>query len=316
MKHYTSALQDYIAGGGEVALQRAYELGRQALADGLGVLEMTALHHEALLTILGRPLTPEEHVQTVKAAENFFVESLSLFEMTHRSFREANAVLHRLNEMLEEEAKRIAHALHDEAGQFLAVVHIELKEVADELPPRNRERLQYIRKLLDQIEAQLRRLSHELRPTILDDLGLLPALEFLAQGVSKRTGILISLEGSTGGRLPPLIETALYRSVQEALTNAAKHAQPRDAQAIHVGVQLQREARVICCCIKDDGVGFDVPVVLAQRGERGLGLIGIRERLSPLGGTFRITSTPGQGTELSITIPLETSDENSAPPRR
>lgn len=122
--------------------------------------------------------------------------------------------------------------------------------------------------LLDRIEEHLRRLSHELRPTILDDLGLFPAIEFLAQGVSRRMGLPITMEGSTEGRLPPLIETALYRIVQEALTNVTKHA-----QATRVTVRLQREVRKICCSIRDDGIGFDVPAVLARRGERGLGLI-------------------------------------------
>jgi len=201
----------------------------------------------------------------------------------------------------EEEARRIAHALHDETGQLLASIHIGLEEVARGLPPPAQKQLQGMRGLLDQVEAHLRRLSHELRPTILDDLGLQPALEFLIQGVSARLGIPIMLEGSREGRLPPLIETALYRIVQEALTNVTKHA-----QATRCKIQLQREARRIRCVIQDNGVGFDVPTVLAQRGERGLGLIGIRERLDALGGTLQLTSAPGQGTELSITIPLET----------
>src|SRR2546425_13300831 len=97
--------------------------------------------------------------------------------MTHRGFREGVAALRRLNEMLEEEARRIAHALHDEAGRLLVSVHLALQEAAGGLPPRVRDRLEKVREPLDEIEKHLRRLSHELRPTILDDLGLLPALE-------------------------------------------------------------------------------------------------------------------------------------------
>ena len=301
LKQYTNALEDHLAGGGETALQEAYELGRRALAEGLGVLDMASLHADALATVLLRAATPADCTATVNAGANFFAESLSPFEMTHRGYREANMALRHLNEMLEEEAKRIAHALHDEAGQLLASVHLALEEAAHELPPPAAERLQKVRRLLDQIEAQLRRLSHELRPTILDDLGLVPALEFLATGVSARTGVPIAVEGSSEQRLPLVIETTLYRIAQEALTNVAKHA-----QATLVTIQLKREDRIVRCSIRDNGVGFLPVVALGPRVERGLGFVGIHERLKTLGGTLRIVSSPGQGTELLITIPLET----------
>jgi signal transduction histidine kinase len=209
------------------------------------------------------------------------------------------SALRRLDEKLEEEAKRIAHALHDEAGQFLACVHIALEEIARDLPPRSRQQIQEVRGLLDKVEGQLRRLSHELRPTILDDLGLLPALEFLADGVSKRAGLPISLEGRRDGRLPAAIETAFYRVVQEALNNATKHAQAKRAW-----VRIQRESGVVRCSIKDDGVGFDVTAMTAKKGQAGLGLLGIRERIAVLGGTLQIHSEPGRGTEMVITVPL------------
>jgi signal transduction histidine kinase len=313
VKCYTSALQDYLDGAGEAVLQQAYELGRKALADGLGVLDMAAVEHRGLVKTLLRAQNPKEGARTLKAAKQFFAEFLSPFEMAHRGFREANIALRRLNETLEEQAKQIAHALHDQAGQLLVAVHIALREADRELPPPARGRLQEIHGLLDQIEDQLRHFSHELRPTILDDLGLLPAIEFLAQGVAKRTGLPITVEGSTKGRLPPPVETALYRCVQEALTNVGKHA-----RASRVNVELQREAKLIRSSIRDDGVGFNVPAVIAgagqrdlfgagpRRGQRGLGLVGIRERLNALGGTLRITSAPGRGTELLITVPLET----------
>lgn len=299
MQQYRRALGDYLGGGGEGSLQRAYELGRQALADGLGVLDMAVIHHEALATVLLAALAPEGRTHTAKAAP-FFMESLSPFEMTHRAFGEARLTLRRLNEMLEEEAKRIAHALHDEAGQLLVSAHIALAEVASELPPAGRERLQEIRGYLYQIERRLRELSHELRPVVLDDLGLVAAIEFLAQGVSKRAGFPITVEGSTMGRLPPQTETALYRIVQEALTNVTKHACPT-----RVNIWLERDDRGVRCSVQDDGKGFDVAAVLGGQARRGLGLLGIRERVNALGGTLQITSAPSQGTELSVTIPVE-----------
>lgn len=299
LKQYTNALSDYLGGGGETALQEAYELGRRALTEGLGVLDMASLHAEALRVVLRHTATSADFLSKVNDGAKFFAESLSPFEMTHRGYREANIALRHLNERLEEEAKRIAHALHDEAGQLLASVYLALEEAARELPPPAGDRLLRVRSLLDQIEVQLRRLSHELRPTILDDLGLLPALEFLAEGVSTRTGVPIMVKGSTEERLPRLVETALYRIVQEALTNVAKHA-----RATRVTVWLQPEEQMVRCSIRDNGIGFDVAGV--RGGERGLGLIGIKERLDALGGSLQMVSSPGKGTELLITIPLET----------
>ena len=181
---YSATLEEYLLRGTEAALHRSYELGRQALTEGLGVLEMIALHQRAMGKILLEMATPEKSVEAVQKGGEFLAEGMSSFEMTHRAFGEANAALRRVNEALEQEAKRIAHTLHDEAGQLLAAVHMTLNEVARELPSEGSGRLQGVRELLDQIEEQLRHLSHELRPTILDDLGLMPALEFLAEGVS------------------------------------------------------------------------------------------------------------------------------------
>jgi signal transduction histidine kinase len=299
LKHYTDALREYLDGGGETALQEAYELGRRALTEGLGVLDMASLHAEALACVLLPTANPADCTATVTAGAKFFAESLSPFEMTHRGYQEANLALRHLNEMLEEEAKRIAHALHDEAGQLLASVYLALEQAARDLPPPAADRLQWVRCLLDQIEVQLRRLSHELRPTILDDLGLLPALDFLAKGVSTRTGIHIAVDGSTEDRLPRLVETPLYRIVQEALTNVAKHA-----RATQVTVYVRPEEKLVRCSIRDNGVGFDANG--DRREEGGLGLRGIKERLEALGGSLQIISSPGQGTELVVTIPLET----------
>lgn len=322
VEQYSATLRDYLEGAGEASLKRAYDLGHQALVEGLGLLDVAAVEHRALVKGLLRARTPKEGARALEAAKEFFTEFLSPFEMAHRGFQEANAVLRRLNEMLEEQARQIAHALHDEAGQLLVVVHLALQELADELPPPARDRLREVHNLLDQIEEQLRRFSHELRPPILDDLGLVPALEFLAEGVSKRAGIPITVEGSTQGRLPPPIETALYRCVQEALTNVSKHAGASGAS-----IHLQQETKRICCCICDDGVGFDATVLAAPRGQeelfgagsrrrvRGLGLIGIHERLKAIGGTLEITSTAGRGTELRITVPLENRDAPAHSPR-
>lgn len=300
---YTAALRDSIAGMGESALQQAYELGRRALADGLGVLDMAAMYHKALAAEMPRDSTPEETALMLEAGASFFAESLSPFEMTHRGFRDSNIALRHLNQTLEQEIKRIAHVLHDEAAQLLASVYLALDEVAGNLPPA-REHLLKVKGLLDLIEGQLRQLSHELRPTILDDRGLLPALKFLAEGVTARTGLFIKVEGESAPSLSPMLATTLYRIVQEALNNVTRHA-----KATQVKVTIQHELQTLRCSIKDNGVGFDVSSLSARTGERGLGLIGIRERLNSLGGSPSLVSTPGQGTELVITIPYTDSPE-------
>jgi signal transduction histidine kinase len=294
---YTASLREYLVGGGEAALQRAYELGRDALGQGVGLLDMITLHHNALRTVLQiMPIAPQALEKTI-AAELFLLESLSPFEMTHRGFRESNALLKRLNQTLEEECKRIAHALHDEAGQLLASVYLALDETARNVP-QSRADLQKIKWLLDQIESQLRRLSHELRPAILDDLGLLPALKFLCEGVAARTGLQIDIEGTSEFSLAPLLGTVLYRFVQESLTNVARHA-----KASWVRIDLQQESQSIRCTITDNGIGFDVPVTLNGTEKSGLGLIGMQERVNSLGGSLAIHSNPGRGTELTVTIP-------------
>ena len=225
--------------------------------------------------------------------------------------KRAEKALHRLNETLEERARHIAHELHDEASQLLVSVHIAIDGLAQTLPPSDQHTVEEIKALIEQIESELRRLSHELRPTILDDLGLVPALEFLSQGVSRRFGIRITVEGDTSGRLPPQVEVALYRIVQEALNNITKHA-----EASHVSVRLQKEENKIRLTVTDDGVGFDMQSVLGQKGRSGLGLVGMRERLIPLRGECIINSSPGKGTEISVLVPSEGKDAYTYPAGR
>ena len=222
------------------------------------------------------------------------------FEMTYRAFRESSVALRLLNERFEEEAKRIAHALHAEASQLLVSAYLALEAVSRELPSEVRHHLSTFRSLLDQISEQIRGLSHELRPTILDDLGLLPALRFLAEGVSARSRIPVTVEGQLEARPAPAVETAIYRAVQEALNNTTKHARATGA-VVHV---LKDHGRIVCS-VRDDGAGFERTAVFDGNGTGGIGLMGIRERLHSLGGTLQINSSPGRGTNLIITVPAE-----------
>jgi signal transduction histidine kinase len=275
-------------------------MGRDALSEGKSILEILDLHHAALQTMLQDSRDSEAAIAILKGAGAFLAEVISPYEMTHRGFREAVSALRHLNDMLELEVKRIAHAVHDEAGQLLVAVHLALADLNRDLPASFHDRIGHVQVMLDQIDEQLRRLSHELRPTILDDLGLVPAIQFLADGVSKRANQAISVHSSLIERLPAPIETALYRIVQEALTNAGKHSYGRN---IHI--QLDCSGGHVRCSICDDGKGFDVTSVMSSKGGGSLGLLGMQERLTAIGGTLRIQSSPGQGTSLFISVLLE-----------
>jgi PAS domain S-box-containing protein len=213
----------------------------------------------------------------------------------------AERALRSLNANLEEQAKAIPQAIHDGAGQCLTLAHIALAEAGRSLGPSARQSLQEVQRHLDGIEEQLRQLAHGLRPRILDDLGLVAALEFLAEGVERRWRIWVTVAATLQRRLPLGVETTLYRVVQEALTNAVKHA-----RAHRVTIQFEQMPRTVCCTIRDDGIGFNVPATLTRAGEQGMGLIGIWDRVETLGGTLQVTSASGRGTELMITIPMAT----------
>jgi signal transduction histidine kinase len=294
---YQKMLKNYLVHGGEEHLHGAYELGRKALAAGLGLLDITYAHQAALPVLLQKE-EDDRFLLLVRAANRFLDETLSPFEVSRLSSIDANAALRRLYDVLEEEAKRIAHVLHDDASQILAVAYLELADIVRESPGRVAERIGVVVKHLDEVREQIRRLSHELRPLILDQLGLVPALSFLANGVKKRSGLDVVITGDTGGRLPQAIETVLYRVVQEGLNNVNRHA-----QATRADVQVWVENELIHCVVRDNGIGFEVPED-RKKMYRGLGLVGIHERVGALHGECKITSAPGEGTELQVVIPL------------
>lgn len=296
-ERYQRALAEYLARGGETSLNEAYELGRSALSSGKGLLEVVSMHQLATVAALnGRA---DGAAELVGAAGRFLIESLSPYEVLQLGNRESNAALRRLNQILEEEAKRIAHVLHDEAAQMLATVYLELSDMMREAPESMHDHVRRITAHLDTVREQLRRLSHELRPPILDQLGLLPALQFLGDGYRKRTELEVTISGSVHGRFKPELETAFYRAVQESLNNVVRHA-----QATKVDIRLWVRKGVMHCTIKDDGVGFDPSE--SDGKLHGLGLLGIRERVAALHGSLAMKSAPDKGTELHISIPLAT----------
>jgi len=286
---YESALHSYLRSGGEGPLQEAYELGRRGLTENRGVLDMVNLHHTALATI---------SAETITRAGEFLAECMSSFELTHRAIGDANTALRKLNQTFEQEVRRIALALHDDAGQLMVAAHMSLDEAIRELPPANQGQLREVKALLFKVDERIRLLSHELHPAMLEHLGLVPALEFLAANVAKRTGLRITVESTMNERLPSQLAITFYRIVQESLTNVRRHA-----RASTVRILIRKDGEAVRCSIIDDGIGFN-PEKVMHSDLHGLGLLGIQERLNAFGGKLRIQSAEGRGTKLEITAPM------------
>lgn len=291
---YRAALDEYLSDCSEVTRGQGYDLGRNFLKEGVSLVELAAMHHSALSKILRS--RSANGVDLLRASE-FLSESLSSYEMAHRGFQEAVSALRRMNEVLEEEVKRIAYAVHDEAGQLLIAVHLALVDLAREAPD-SRRHIENITDLLRKVEVQLRQYSHELRPTILDDLGLVPAIRFLADAVSRRSNLPIRVFAEIPERLSSSAEIAVYRVVQEALTNAVKHSQARS-----ISIEIFSRDSTLHCVIQDDGVGLP-PEATKQAGtRRGLGLVAMQERLNSIGGIIHFESAPMRGTTIRLSLP-------------
>jgi signal transduction histidine kinase len=199
----------------------------------------------------------------------------------------------------EEERRGIARELHDEVGQVLTAIKVELSmaQRAIQESGGNAEALAGVRSITDGALSTVRDLSHLLHPAMLDDLGLPAAVEWYAKGFERRHGVRVELlQDRMEERLTADIEAAVYRIVQEALTNVAKHA-----QATRCRIYLQRLPHTLLVTIEDDGVGFDASA--AGGPGRGLGLISIRERVAQVRGELRLETTPGKGTRLTVEIP-------------
>lgn len=198
---------------------------------------------------------------------------------------------------LEHQARSIGQRLHDGADQILAAAYLTLAEATVDLPADASGRLAELRRQLDGVEEQLRQLAHELKPVALGENGLPRMLAVLAAGARARHGLDVRVETDLERPLPADVELVLYRVVQEALTNVGHHARATEA-LVHVA----SDARSAQCVVRDNGLGFDVHSTLRQPG---LGLIGIREKLSLVGGHLHLSSVPGAGAELIASIPLE-----------
>ena len=211
------------------------------------------------------------------------------------SARVASDALGRVVEAQELERRRLARELHDQTGQELTSVLLGLKAVEEAKTDSERaESLAAVREQVVETLHDVRRLAVELRPKALDDFGLVAALERLRDTFAERTEMRVDLVANVGDRLPGDVETALYRIVQEALTNIVKHA-----EASAVSIVLARSPRAITAVIEDNGRGFT-----PEGDSEGLGLLGMGERLALLGGKLKTESSPGAGATIVAEVPL------------
>lgn len=204
----------------------------------------------------------------------------------------------------EEERMRIARGLHDDTAQALSILIIELERIESllaENQPTLAQRIKSVRKLATHSLEELRKIIWNLRPTILDDLGLVPAIRWYARTHLEENGISVEINAPVDMlRLRPALETMLFRIAQEALNNIKKHA-----QADKVVINLEQNPGLVCFDVKDNGHGFDVEKTTQEAvGRQQLGLLGIQERVALIGGEVKIESKLESGTHLHVCIPL------------
>lgn len=280
--------------------------GIETLRSWLGVPLVTG--HKAIgLCILGKETEDsftQDHIQWAEAMLSqaaVAIQNAWLFEQVRAGRERLQSLSHRLVEVQENERRYIARELHDEAGQALTSLMVGLRLIERDAhqPKSVLAGTVQLKRVVDEVLENLHRLAVHLRPASLDHLGLIPSLQQYIADFSQRHNLLVQFETmGVEARLRTELETALYRIVQEALTNVIKHA-----QATRVDVLLERRGEKLITIIEDNGQGFDTSTGLS--GDH-LGLFGIRERLEMFGGVLHLESSPGMGTTLFAEVPYDT----------
>jgi signal transduction histidine kinase len=274
-----------------------------AFYAGLVLLEYAGiLPHRSLVPVFGEPARSLTYnlatilagTVSVYAVVAFTVRTFNgIYARKNRALavreRQLAEMSRRLLTAQDEERRRLARSLHDGLIQSLAAVKLHLQPAKERL---GEEAHGAMTEMLDQAIAQTRTLAYSIRPPLLDDLGLVPSLQRLAETVSDEAGIDVGVTSDLDGRLELPVESLLFHVAQEALQNVARHAQARQAEIV-----LSRSERAVCLSIRDDGVGF------RPDESRGLGLRGIQERLDVSGGRMTVESAPGRGVVMTVEVP-------------
>lgn len=315
-------------------VQRAYPLSCEDYSnDDTCVHDKSvdaAVSQEGLRSLLGVPLrfgaevlgalvVARRQVRAFSKQETFLlarfgnqasiaITNANLYQEVRRKEHLRGQLLEKVISAQEEERKRIARELHDEPAQIFSGLAMQLEAMATELPASEapvKSRLQRLQRLATHALETVRKLMSDLRPTALDDLGLIPAIRQYAESKVGEAGVKVSVRvHDMDVRLPSRMETVIFRALQEAINNVYKHA-----EAKNVSILLRRDRDVIKVVVKDDGKGFTPD--LSKAGSRGgLGLLGMEERVNLIGGTMKIKSHQGKGTELRIEVPLPQGEEN------
>lgn len=251
-----------------------------------------------------------------KAAENALKKSEEHHKLLLEQSRTMQEQLRHLSRQIlltqEEERKEISRELHDEIVQTLAGINVHLAALKVEAAASAQglsKKIASTQKLVERSVKIVHRFALELRPTVLDDLGIIPALHSYMKDFTKRTGIHIQFTAFAGvEQLNSTKRTVLFRVAQAALANVAQHA-----HATRIKVTIRKLSGAICMEIKDDGKSFEVERVLFAKRNKRLGLIGMRERVEMVGGSFSIESAPGKGTTVQAQLPFNLRTKNQAP---
>ena len=361
-RRYQAALGDHVKQKSGPSAESAHRLGRAAMALGLETLDMARIHEHALIKVVSN-YSPDAKDGIFRRAGTFFAEAITPIEKTHRTAREANAYLNRLNESLsqravelaasnrqlkaeiiqrkaaedalkkserhysellqqsrqmqeqlrhlshqllsaqEEERKTISRELHDQIAQILTGINVQLASLKTEARLNTKDlekRITSTQRLVEKSVKIVHRFARELRPSVLDDLGLIPALHSFVKAFAKRTHLRVRLRIFAGvEQLDAAKRTVLFRVAQESLTNVARHA-----RATHVEMCIEKVSDSVHMQVKDNGKSFLVERTLHAIKNNRLGLLGMRERVEMVGGSFGIKSAPGKGTTIEVLIPF------------
>lgn len=331
------ALRRHLAPGAPDGMDAAQKLGHRAVALGLETLELARIHDDALHALLTTGTAEHSTQVDSRRAAAFFTEALTPIEETHRGAREANVQLqqmiatntrrteelatanaelrllsHRLLTVQEEERKRISRELHDVIGQALAGINLRLATLNSQTTANSRDLHQKIaitQRIVEKSVAIVHRFARDLRPAVLDDLGLIPALSSYIKTFTAGTGLRVDFRACAGvERQDASVRTVLYRVVQEALSNVARHA-----RASRATVRIMNRKGSLHMRISDNGAGFKESGNRRAKTSHRLGLLGMRERVEMVGGTFQVETSPGAGTTISVDLPPRSSSSVKKP---
>jgi two-component system sensor histidine kinase UhpB len=291
-------------------------VGDLYLTDKLGATEFSDEDQEMVMLLANHAAVAIENARLYSALRashdqlqgwNEELEA-KVAERTREISRYSKELTTRVLRAQEEERKRIARELHDDTGQQLSTLLIHLDLLAPSIPADNpplEAGFERVRTLAQRTLDAVRALSHDLRPTILDDFGLIAALRWFGDEYTRTFGVPVTIDINRvpEERLTPEAELALFRVAQEALTNSGKYA-----QATQTGVTLAGEDGAVVLTVTDNGRGFDPAATTGPTRQGGLGLYGMRERVELLGGQFEIDAAPDRGTRVVAQIPLSDGD--------